>query len=122
MSFQLVIMKPLHSTSPDLADLRAEPGEKKKLDQFRMVGEIESCVGGTVNVCIRRNEQLRKGQENKPEYQPFVLTLGGSLPTEAVGQIWELEARREEKSLLVAAGRPYEPSTADLGWIQKQQK
>ena len=63
------------------------------------------------------------GQSDDPEYQPFVLTLVGSVvPTEAVGPIWELEARRVGKSLVVAAGRPYQPSTADLAWIQKQQK
>ncbi len=123
LRFRLVIMKPLHSEKSGAQESGAEPGEKKKLDSFRMVGEIESCVGGIVTICIRRNEQPRKGQSDDPEYQPFVLTLVGSVvPPEAVGQIWELEARRFGKSLVVAAGRPYEPSTADLASIEKQQK
>ena len=56
-SFQLVIMKPLHSKDSGEQESGAELGEKKKLDSFRMVGEIESCVGGLVTICIRRNEQ-----------------------------------------------------------------
>jgi hypothetical protein len=92
LRFRLVSMKPLHSTYTDSAEAGAEPSSKKKLDSFRMVGEIESCVGGTVTICIRRNEQPRRGKEDDPEYQPFVLTLVGSVvPPEAVGQIWELE-------------------------------
>ena len=57
LSFQLVIMKPLHSSDSGEQEEGAELGEKKKLDSFRMVGEIESCVGGIVTICIRRNEQ-----------------------------------------------------------------
>lgn len=115
-------MKPLHSASSSEAAVGAEPGEKKKLDHFRMVGEIESCSGSTVTICIRRNQQPLRGKEDDPEYQPFVLTLGGSLPTGAIGQIWELEVRREGQSLVVAAGRPYQPSAEDLAWIQKLEK
>ena len=122
LRFRLVSMKPLHSTSPDSADPGAEPGEKKKLDSFRMVGEIETVAGGTVTICIRRNEQPRKGQEDDPEYQPSVLTLEGSLPTGAIGQIWEIEGRRDGQMLVVVAGRPYEPSAEDLAWIQKLEK
>lgn len=123
LRFRLVSMKPLHSTSPDSADAGAEPGEKKKLDSFRMVGEIESFAGGTVTICIRRNEQPRRGQEDDPEYQPFVLTLEGSVvPTGAIGQIWEVEGRRDGQTLVVVAGRPYQPSAEDLAWIKKLHK
>lgn len=122
LRFRLVIMKPLYPSDPASADSGAEPGEKKKLDSFRMVGEIETVAGGTVTICIRRNEQPRKGQEDDPEYQPSVLTLEGSLPIEAIGQIWEVEGKRDGERLVVVAGRPYQPSTEDLAWIQKLHK
>ena len=121
LRFRLVSMKPLHSTSPDSADAGAEPSEKKKLDSFRMVGEIETVAGGTVTICIRRNEQPLRGKEDDPEYQPFVLILEGSLPTGAIGQIWEVEGRRDGQTLVVIAGRPYQPSAEDLAWIKKLQ-
>ena len=123
LRFRLVSMKPLHPSDPESADAGAEPGEKKKLDSFRMVGEIETVAGGTVTICIRRNEQPRKGQEDDPEYQPSVLTLEGSVvPTGAIGQIWELEGRRDGQMLVVVAGRPYQPIAEDLAWIKKLQK
>ena len=122
LRFRLVSMKPLHSEDSGSQESGAEPGEKKKLDSFRMVGEIETVAGGTVTICIRRNEQPRKGQEDDPEYQPSVLTLEGSLPTGAIGQIWEVEGRRDGQMLVVVAGRPYEPRKEDLAWIQKLEK
>ena len=122
LRFQLVVVRPLHSQSDDEADLKAEAGERRPLDQFRIVGEIESCAGGTVTICIRRNEQPLRGKEDDPEFQPFILTLVGSLPTLAVGQICSLEVRREGQSLVVVAGRPYQPSAEDLAWIEKLHK
>lgn len=122
LSFRLVTMKPLHSASSDKTDAGAETGEKRPLDQFRMVGEIESVAGGTVNIRIRRNEKLHRGKSDDPEYQPFTLTLVGSLPTEAIGQIWELEVRRQGQKLVVITGQPYEPSNEDLAWLEQQKR
>jgi hypothetical protein len=122
LRFRLVVRKPLQSESSEFAVVGVEPGEKRPLDSFRMVGEIQTVAGGTVTICIRRNEQPRKGQEDDPEYQPFILTLEGSLPTLAIGQIWELEVRRDGQMLVIVAGRPYEPSAEDLAWIQKLHK
>ena len=68
LRFRLVIMKPLHSSDPESDESGAEPGEKKKLDSIRMVGEIETVAGGIVTICIRRNELPRKGQEDDSEY------------------------------------------------------
>ncbi len=92
------------------------------LDEFRIVGEVLSCESGFVNIRIQRNQQPRWEWRNTADWKPFTLKLQGSVvPLEAVGQIWELEARRDLESLVVAAGRPYEPSEEDLVWIQKLQ-
>ncbi len=122
LRFRLVIMKPLHSEDSGSQESGAEPRQKRELNHFRIVGEIETVVDGTITICIRRNEQPRKGQEDDPEYQPFVLTLEGSLPKKAIGQIWEVEGRRDGQMLVVVAGRPYQPSAEDLAWIEELQK
>lgn len=122
LRFQLVVIRPLHSPSCDEAEKEASPGESRPLDQFRIVGEIESVASGTITIRIRRNERPPKGKSDDPEYQPFTLTLVGSLPTAAIGQIWELEVRRQGQKLVVITGQPYEPSNEDLAWLEQQKR
>jgi hypothetical protein len=102
LRFRLIIMKPLHTFDLGSQESGAEPRQKRELDHFRIVGEIETVAGGTVTICIRRNEQPLRGKEDDPEYRPFVLTLVGSVvPKEAIGQIWEVEGRRDGQMLMV---------------------
>lgn len=122
LRFQLVVIKPLHSPSSSDAEKESDSGSRRPLDQFRMVGEIESVAGRTITIRIRRNERPPSWKKDHPSYQPFVLTVSGSLPLEAVGQIWDLEVRRSGSRLMVAAGRPYVPSPEDLAWHKKQKQ
>ena len=121
LRLQLAVIRPLHSPSSDNLEEEASLGNKRPLNQFKIVGKIKSCSDGAVTVRIRRNERPPKGFKNNFDYQPFTLTLEGSLTAEALGQIWELEVRRSGQNLVILAGRPYEPSAEDLAWIQKQQ-
>ena len=50
LKFQLVVIKPLHSPLSGEAGKETESESRRPLDQFRMVGEIESVAGGTVNI------------------------------------------------------------------------
>ena len=59
---------------------------------------------GKIIIVIRRNEQRRKDKKDGLKYQPFVLQIVGSLPVEAVGQIWELEVKRQKAKLVLAKG------------------
>lgn len=122
LRFQLVVIKPLHSPSSGEAEKDSDSGSRRPLDHFRMVGEIESVAGGTVNIRICRNEKPPSWKSDYSSYQPFVLTVSGSLPLEAVGQIWDLEVRRSGSRLVVAAGRPYVPSPEDLAWHKKHKQ
>ena len=114
IEFHLAAMRPLTSVPADA------PG----LDSFRVVGLIKSCSDGVVTVRIQRNQEppddVRWKHNN--EWKAIVLTLEGSLPTQALGQIWEMEVQRSGERLLVKAGRPYEPSAEDLAWLEKQSK
>lgn len=71
---------------------------------------------GKVTVCVRRNELPREGS---PRFQRLILTLKGSLPEEAVGEIWELKVQRQGNKLSIAKGKPYQPSAEDLAWLHK---
>ncbi len=59
---------------------------------------------GRITIVIRRNAQRRKSKKHSLKYQPFVLQVMGSLPAEAVGQIWELEVKRQKAKLVLAKG------------------
>ncbi len=108
LRFQLVRMKPLRPEDTDSLELSS----RRESDEFTVVGEIESCLDGTVTIWIRRNEQPRKGEENKLEYQPFILTLVGSVvPIAEVGQIWDLKVRRSGSDLVILQGQPYDPAS-----------
>lgn len=122
LRFRLLLRRSLQPPSSRSAELGAENKRQRELNLFRIVGEINACTQETVSITIRRNEQPRQGQENHPDFQPFTLTLCGSLPEEAVGQIWELRVRLEGQRLVVATGQPYELSTEDCLQLLNQRQ
>ena len=122
LRFRLVLRRSLQPPSSRSAESGAENKRQRELNLFRIVGEINACTQETVSITIRRNEQPRQGQENHPNFQPFTLTLCGSLPEEAVGQIWELRVRLEGQRLVVATGQPYELSAEDCSQLLNQRQ
>ena len=102
LNFQLVNINKLESTGS--SDPKLERENQRKIDWFRLVGQIESVADGSIAILIRRNEQRRKSKKNGLKSQPFALEIVGSLPVEAVGQIWELEVQRQEEKLVLSKG------------------
>lgn len=115
LTVQLVNINKLHlipvenATNPE-----AEQAKSNLVDGLKIVGQIESVAEGKISIIVRRNEKPPRGRENHVEYQPSVLQIMGSVPTEAVGQIWELEVQRQKAELVVVTGKPYTPVVARL--------
>ncbi len=102
LKFELVninTLESLGSSSP-----KRKKDNQRKVDGFRLVGQIESVANGRITIVIRRNAQRRKGKKNALKYQPFALEIVGSLPGEAVGQIWELEVQQQKAKLVLTKG------------------
>lgn len=109
LEFHLVGMKPL--TSDQL--------NAPQLNEFRVVGQIESCSDEKIIVCIQRNENSPRKFNKANDLQSFTLTLDGSLPPNALGQIWDIKVNRVGERLVVIAGQPYEPSDEDKTWLKQ---
>ncbi len=110
LQFDLKAMKPLET---DLTN-----GSRSKLDEFRVVGEVQSSELGVVNVHLQRNQQQHRGGKKAS----INLTLAGSLPIEAIGQIWDLRVRRDGENLTIVDGYLYQPSAQDLLWLEQNQR
>jgi hypothetical protein len=102
LSFLLVNINKLESIGSSSPKLKRE--NQRKVDRFRLVGQIESVADGRITIVIRRNDQRRKRKKHGLKYQPFALEIVGSLPGEAVGQIWELEVKLQKAKLVLAKG------------------
>ncbi len=102
LSFLLVNINTLESIGSSSPKLKKD--NQRKVNGFKLVGQIESVTGGRITIVIRRNDQRRKRKKHGLKYQPFVLQIVGSLPTEAVGQIWELEVKLQKAKLVLAKG------------------
>jgi hypothetical protein len=99
--------------------LTSETVNAAQLDEFRVVGQIQSCNDEKIVVCIQRNENL-PGKFNKAkDIQSFTLSLDGSLPPDALGQIWDIKVNRVGERLVVVAGQPYVPSEEDKTWLEQ---
>jgi hypothetical protein len=109
---------PLRFDLMGMKQLSPEPTSEPGLDDFRVVGEIKSVDAERVDVRIQRNQQPRWGGKKAS----FNLTLAGSLPEIALGQIWELNVRRVGEKLILVDGQPYQPSAEDLAWLEQQQR
>jgi hypothetical protein len=102
LKFELVNINTLESTGS--SDPKLKKDNQRKVNGFRLVGQIEAVADGRITIVIRRNGQRRKSKKHGLKYQPFVLQVVGSLPGEAVGQIWELEVQRRKAKLVLAKG------------------
>ncbi len=102
LEFELVNINTLESIRSNSS--KPKRGTQRKVNGFRLAGQIESVANGSITIVIRRNDQRRKGKKNNFKHQPFVLQIVGSLPTEAVGQIWELEVKRQKMKLVLCKG------------------
>jgi len=102
LKFELVNINTLESLGSSSPKPKRE--NQRKVDGFKLVGQIESVANGKITIVIRRNEQRRKSKKNALKYQPFVLQIVGSLPSESVGQIWELEVQRQKAKLVLSKG------------------
>lgn len=99
--------------------LTSETVNAPQLDEFRVVGQIQSCNDEKIVVCIQRNENLPRKFNQAKDLQSFTLSLDGSLPPEALGQIWDINVNRVGERLVVIAGQPYEPSDEDKEWLKQ---
>ena len=103
LNFLLVNINTLESLGS--SDPKPKRENQRKVDGFKLVGQIESVANGKITIVIRRNNQQRRRKKHGLKYQPFVLQIVGSLPVEAVGQVWELEVKRQKAKLVLAKGR-----------------
>lgn len=109
---------PLQFDLGGMKQLTSESTARPKLDEFCVVGKVKSIEPDVVNVRIQRNQPPRWGGKKAS----FKLTLAGSLPEIALGQIWELTVRRVGEKLTVVDGQLYQPSAEDLAWLEQQQQ
>lgn len=110
--------KPLRFDLAAMKQLKTEPTAELRLDDFCVVGLVKSIESESVNIWIQRNQPPRWGAKKAS----FKLTFAGSLPMEAIGQIWELAVRRIGEKLTVVDGQPYQPSAEDLVWLEQHQQ
>jgi len=102
LKFELVNINTLESLG--LSSPKRKREKQRKVNGFRLVGQIESVANKKITIVIRRNAQQRRGKKKGLKYQTFALEIVGSLPGEAVGQIWELEVQRRKAKLILAKG------------------
>lgn len=106
---QLVNINLLQPLGENATNPEAEQAKSKQAEGLKIVGQIEWATEGKIRIIVRRNEKPPRGRENDVEYQPSVLQIVGSVPDEAVGQIWELEVQRQKAELVVVTGKQYTP-------------
>lgn len=98
---QLVKLKSAAQTIQDL--------KRKGVNKFRIVGQVASIKEQEVTVLIKRNEAPPKGEE-----LTFTLTLKGSVSSEALGQFWRFNVRREGWNLTINSATFVAPSPEEL--------
>lgn len=78
------------------------PPPETGVDQFQMRGRIVYADEKKVVMRLERNENPPPGQEQSPRWQPFLMTVVGSLPQAQKGQFWELLCTRHEDGLVLS--------------------
>jgi len=96
----LVELVKLKSEAQTIQELK-----RKGVNKFRVAGQVEGIKDQEVTVLIKRNEFPPKGQE-----LTFTLTLVGNLPSEAVGQFWKFNVRREGWNWTITSANFVAPS------------
>ncbi len=82
--------------------LRHSPPMEIGVDRFRIRGRIAEIKEQAVVVRMERNDSPPPGKANRAEWQPWVLTLLGSLPQKAEKeQFWELICTRQGEGLSI---------------------
>jgi len=105
----LVRLKTEAQTAQDL--------KRKGVNKFRLVGQVESVKDQEVTVLIKRNEFPPEGEE-----LTFTLTILGSLPSEAKGQFWKFNVRREGWNWTINSANFVAPSPEELKKQLSQKK
>ncbi len=77
------------------------PGQKLEDGYFSVRGEVVYQSAAEGNLVVKIKQAPRKDSD-KPKY--FKLKLEGVLETKAVGQFWDLQARRQAESLVLQHG------------------
>jgi hypothetical protein len=95
----------------------AQELKRKGVNRFRIVGQVLRIEGQEVTVLIKRNESPPKGEE-----AIFTLTLLGDLPSDALGQFWRFNVRREGWSWPITTANFVAPSPEVLQEQLNQQK
>ncbi len=98
---QLQLIKPLLLEGK--TTLRHSPSGEQRVDLFRVRGRIEFVSSQAVVMRLERNDLPPAGKAKKSDWQPFWLTLKGSLPEGAEKeQFWELICTRSGESLSIS--------------------
>lgn len=104
-----VMLVKLKSEAQTAIDLK-----RKGVNKFRVAGQVESIEDKEVTVLIKCNQLPPEAGE-----PIFTLTLQGDLPSEAVGQFWKFNVRREGWNWTITSSNFVAPSPEEL---QKQKK
>ena len=78
------------------------PPPETGVDQFQIRGRIADTDDQKVLLRLERNESPPPGREQSSQWQPFLLTVSGSLPEAQKEQFWELVCTRKDEYLTLA--------------------
>jgi hypothetical protein len=91
--------------------------KRKGVNKFRVVGQVVRVKDQEVTVLIKRNELSLEQME-----PAFTLTLLGNLPSEANGQFWKFNVRREGWNWTITSANFVAPSPEVLKQQLSQRK
>ncbi len=95
---KIQLIRPLFNIPSSLdssGEMLSEP-----MDLFQVRGRIERILKTAFVVRVERNDKPTKGQENSRLWNPFLITIQGTLPEPATSkQFWELLCLREGECL-----------------------
>lgn len=107
-----VMLVKLKSQALTIQDLN-----RKGVNKFRIVGQVLRIEEQEVTVLIKRNELPPEGEE-----PTFALALLGDLPSEALGQFWRFNVRREGWSWTIVSANFVAPTPEVLQQQLSQRK